>query len=335
MINNIERCINGIKVCIDSKVELIGILITLSDESSIEPFKRLFKFEDNNSEYINIIKKEFSYLYETGLIERFNIIKNKYYIHYQEPIKLMLMLDDNFNTNILKEYCGYKPDKDFYEIIDEIKELYKSDRYINFYNSNISYYNDCIDSLIPFYTEYNLKNIICEYCGDKYNNLEFYNLLIPFETNGGYGIILDTKAYYCSRINTNNLFFYPQDKNDKVKITLHEFLHSIINPMIDKYNFFTKESNYLEKTDNLKFMGYGSDNSIINETIVRAVTIRIYSLLVNNINTDELVEKEYNQGFIYIKEITEFLLEYENNKIDFDSIFEKIINKYNNIELTN
>lgn len=223
MINDIERCINGINVCIDSKVELIGILITLSDESSIEPFKHLFKFDYNNSEYINIIKKEFSYLYETGLIEKFNIIKNKSYMYYQEPIKLMLMLDDDFNTNILEEYCGYKPDKDFYEIIDEIKELYKSDRYINFYNSNISY------------------------CIDKYNNLEFYNLLIPFETNGGYGIILDSKTYYCSRINTYNLFFYPQDKNDKVKITLHEFLHSIINPMIDKYNFFTKESNYFEK----------------------------------------------------------------------------------------
>ena len=72
MVKSVYKIVNGVNICIDPKVELMGILITLSDESSIDKYKRLFEFGENNDEYINIIKKEFSYLIETGFIERFN-----------------------------------------------------------------------------------------------------------------------------------------------------------------------------------------------------------------------------------------------------------------------
>lgn len=316
MINNIEENINGVNICIDSKVELIGILITLSDEPNTEQFKRLFQF--NNSEYINNIKDNFSYLYDTGLIDRFNNIKNKYYLYYQEPIKLMLMLD-NFNTDKLEEYFGYKPDNDIYNFINELKNLYYSDSYIKYYSNNKDIYYEYINGLKPFYSKYNISNIISNYCGK--NNLELYNILIPFETNGGYGINIDNKAYYCSRINSN-LSFIPEDIDSRLNITIHEFLHSIVNPLTDKKYLNT---NYLSNNDNLKKVGYENDYTIINETIVRALTIRIYSLLVNDINSDDLIENEYNQGFIYIKEVNEILLENEKSNLNFEILYNRII----------
>ena len=332
MVKSIQYTINGVNICIDPKIELMGILITLSDESSIDKFKRLFEFGENNDEYIKIIKNGFSYLIETGFIERFNIIKNKYHLHYQEPIKLMLMLDDEFSSESLEKYCEQKPEQDFYDFISEIKELYESPKFVDFYNKNTDRYDKWIKSLIPLYKKYNLSDIIATYCGDKYKNLKLYNNLISFETNGGYGIYLDGEAHYCGRAfssqyTINNNLFALKNIDGRLKIVIHEFLHSIVNPITDKYNIFTFESNYLEKTDRLSFSGYGTDYSLINETIVRAITIKLYSSIIREANAKALLDSEYNQGFIFIKDIYKLLSEYENNRdiyLDIDSFYEKI-----------
>ena len=332
MIKNIQHTVNGVNVCIEPKVELIGILITLSDEVSIDQFKRLFEFGENNDEYINIIKKEFSYLIETGLIERFNKIKNKYHLHYQEPIKLMLMLDDEFSLKSLKKYYGQKTEQDFYDFIKELKELYESPRFVDFYNNNIDRYKNWVKSLVPFYEKYNMSDIISTYCGEKYRNLKLYNNLIAFETNGGYGVYLGNEAHYCSRANSsqytiNNNLFVPKNIDSRLKIVIHEFLHSIINPITDKYNIFTHESNYFEKTDRLSFSGYSTDYSLINETIVRAITIKMYSGIIKGVDANVLLDSEYKQGFIYIKDIYNALSEYENKRdiyLDIDSFYKKL-----------
>ena len=333
MVKSIQHMVNGVNICVDSKVELMGIFITLSDESSIDRFKRLFDFGENNDEYINAIKNDFSYLIETGLIERFNKIKSKYHLHYQEPIKLMLMLDDEFSPESLEKYCGKKPEQDFYDFVSELKEVYESLEFVEFYNNNMNRYDQWVKSVAPFYEKFNMSDIITTYCGNKYKNLELYNNLISFETSGGYGIYLGDEAHYCSRAfssknTTNNDLFAPKDIDSRLKIVIHEFLHSVVNPITDKYNIFNHESNYFEKTDRLSFSGYGTDYSLINETIVRAITIKLYSSIIKEVNAEALLDLEYNQGFIFIKDIYNLLSEYENNRdiyLDVDSFYKNFV----------
>ena len=326
--NSIHKTVNGVNICVDPKVELMGILITLSDESSIDQYKRLFNFGNNNKEYINIIKSEFSYLTENGFINRFNAIKNKYRLHYQEPIKLMLMLDDEFNSQLLAKYYNRILEQDFYDYIRELKEIYESPKFIDFYNNNIARYEKWIKSLVPLYEKYNISNIISSYCGEKYKNLKLHNNLIAFETNGGYGICINNEAHYCLRTfssrNQQNDIFVPRNVNELLPLVIHEFLHSIINPITTKYNIFTNESNYFEKNDMLSLSGYGNDYCLINETIIRAITIKLYGEIMKEIDIDELLNKEYTQGFIYIKDVYKKLSEYENNRqiyLDIDSFY--------------
>ncbi len=333
LINNIQSVINGVNICVDYKVELIGILITLSDESSIEQFKILFEFNKNNDEYMRTIKNTFSYLKQNGFIDEFNKIKNKYYLHYQEPIELMLMLDENFNTDILEEFLGYKPEQDFYDFINNLKEFSRDPIFINFYNDNIDRYKSWIESLIPFYKKFNMSYILSKYCGEKYKNLKLYNNLIAFETSGGYGIDVDNNIHYCTRANScrltkDNLLFSSFDDESYLKLTAHEFLHGIVNPITEKFGVFTQESNYLIKLEKLNSCGYSTDESLINETIVRAITMRICSQFIKDYDINNLLNKLYDFGFIYIKEIYELMIEYENNREiypNIDSIYEKII----------
>ena len=131
-----------------------------------------------------------------------------------------------------------------------------------------------------------------------------------------------------SQYTTNNNLFGRKDIDSKLKIVIHEFLHSVINPITEKYNIFTHESNYLEKTDRLKLSGYGTDLSLINETIVRAITIKLYCNIIKKIDENELLNSEYDHGFISIKDIYKALSEYENNRdiyLSIDSFFEKIV----------
>ena len=99
MLEKVSEIINGVDICIDPKIELIGILLTIGNDKDNEYFKRLFSFTEDNNKYVNEIKDTFNYLYDNGLIDRFNKVKEKYHLYYQEPLTLMLLLDDSFNLN--------------------------------------------------------------------------------------------------------------------------------------------------------------------------------------------------------------------------------------------
>lgn len=91
---NVEKSINGITISIDYKVELIGLLITLSDE--FEKFAPLFCFDESNDQYINELKVKFYYLKNHKTFLKFMEIKEKYYLHYDKPIEMMLSLNEDF-----------------------------------------------------------------------------------------------------------------------------------------------------------------------------------------------------------------------------------------------
>ena len=323
MLEKVSEIINGVEVCIDPKIELIGILLTLGNDKDKENFKRLFSYTVDNNKYVNEISETFNYLYDNGLIDIFNKVKDKYNLYYQEPLALMLLLDDSFNLDKYQSYSEQELDNDFYDLVNELKSLFKDKRFINFYQSNIDTYKSWINRIKPFYEDYNLLQLLCNYCGEEYKDLKLINNLIPFETNGGYGIVLDNEAHYCLRSPSfikDNKMFEIEDKENYLRLTLHEFLHCIINPLTTKYNVFNFDTNYLKDEIDLTKSGYKSDYSIINETIVRAITLRIYNSITGKDISDSL-EREYNNGFLHIKDVYSILTEYEQNR-----------DKYNNID---
>lgn len=108
---NFEKIIKGITIMVDQKVELIGLLLTLSDEN--EKFPYLFEFNENNDLYIRNLKEKFNYVRKYDIFKKFLELRDKYYWHYDKPIEMMLSLDDNFE---FKKESNYK-----FKDVDEIK----------------------------------------------------------------------------------------------------------------------------------------------------------------------------------------------------------------------
>lgn len=323
---NVEKIINGVTISIDYKVELIGLLITLSDEN--KKYSSLFYFNRNNDYYINELKRKFGYLVDNATVKKFFYLKDKYGMHYEKTIELALSLDDNFE---FKEESNYKF-KDNVEIIEFCRELKILNEQINFkefYNNHRNKYLDWIKEISPTYENHNIKELIVNYCGTQYDSYKFYTNLIPFETSGGYGVLLRGEAHNCLRARkstSDNKLFYIESDLIYLPISIHEYLHSIINPLTSKYNIFNYETEYLYDKNN-PLLGYENDYCMINETIIRAMTTRMLYLLTGVDDLEKRFSTDELKGFKYVRVVYNKLLEYEikrNLYVDIDSFYKEI-----------
>ena len=75
-------------------------------------------------------------------------------------------------------------------------------------------------------------------------------------------------------------------------------------------------------------IGYSNKISYINDTIVRALTIRIREKL-DNIDIQKFLLREHNFGFIHTKDVYNQIVNFENQNIDWDTYFPNILNVFN------
>lgn len=315
---NVEKSINGITISIDYKVELIGLLITLSDE--FEKFAPLFCFDESNDQYINELKVKFYYLKNHKTFLKFMEIKEKYYLHYDKPIEMMLSLNEDFEFKKESNF-KFKDTEEIKKFCRELKLLSEEINFEDFYHEHRKLYTSWINSISKTYENHNVKDSIVSYCGEQYKAYKFYTNLIPFETSGGYGILLDGEAHNCLRarkITHDNLLFFVENDLFYLPTSIHEYLHSIINPLTAKYGYFTNDTKYLFNEENT-ISGYNSDIAMANETIIRAMTVRIYYLITGIFDEERLVRDE-EKGFKRIRTVYNKLMEYENNRETYQDI---------------
>ena len=97
---------------------------------------------------------------------------------------------------------------------------------------------------------------------------------------------------------------------------IHEFSHGYVNPITDKYNILNDKTNLFDDIrDNMKKQAYPYDSHIINEHIIRAIESRYIDLMYHDQDWyNKRIENEKELGFIYIDNILNSLIEYENNR---------------------
>ena len=315
---NVYKEINGVTISIDYKVELIGLLITLSDEKDNFPS---FDFDENNDAYIKELQREFGYLVNHPTVQKFFYLKDYYGLHYHNPIDLALSLDDNFEFKN-ESHFKFKDNEDIINFCKELKLLSEEIDFKNFYLKHREIYLKWIDDIMTTYQHFNIKDAIISYCGQEYLEKKFYTNLIPFETGGGYGVHLDGEAHNCFRAikkTTDNQLFAFANDTICLPVSIHEFLHSIIDLVTAKYNIFNLETEYLVDKEN-PISSYGNDYCMINETIIRAMTTRIFYLLTGIDNNIKRLNQDEEKGFKYVKTVYEKLLEYESNREKYPNI---------------
>ena len=302
------------KVVVDKRTEFIGIVLMLSKYNQKYEF---LKNDYSNEEYINDIMRWFDKYKNDEFIILTNQIIDKYEnFNYETPIDLVLRY---FDTNFGRVESADKPE--YLDILNEEliqKFLCNLPRFANrtkfeeFYKNHSNFYNECISFQQKYLQElpWSLEQYFLNFYGtDKSPNV-CCNLLLTNSSRGGFGLEFNGILYPCLTVD----FKGEKQVPCSVRFLFHEMSHPVINPLTDKYLIKNVETN-------LKFKHYGTIQSIINESIIRAVEIILYKHMQRS---SEIIERkiklEKAQGFEYIENVVDCLETYLCNRKKYPNI---------------
>lgn len=314
----IEKEVNGIKIRIDYRMELLGIIMHISNYKEKYPF--LFVEYKCNKFYYDLINKYFSKYKDDEVIKEFESIVKTHSFNYDAPINMFLQLDENFKTNKLNDYVfidRLKSDNKIYDFINKLDDFALRINFKEFYEKNIDLYTKWVNSFSISLKMYDIRSFYNNYFG-YINDKEFIINLMPCITNGGFACDLSNSLVCAYPVfeKMNNLFDNDNNHENALLMIIHEFSHGYINPITDKYNLLTDKTNLFDDIRYImKRQAYPYDSLIINEHIVRSVVLRFISLIFDSskLYNSEL-KYELKSGFKYINVVLDSLIYYENNR---------------------
>lgn len=321
---NIKVMCGELEIRVDRRTELLGIIQIISNYKL--KYSHLLE-KHGNRQYVEEIELKFSSWKNHQTIKLFNEIIEKLSFNYDAPVNLFLQLNMDFTYSELSDYPFKKRLKSasiVLEFLDSLPEFAKIIGFNEYYISNHDLYRDYVNCIKINIGDMKLSNFFTKYYGISTSKNLVVNL-IPWQTKGNYGTNNNTEIHcnICSSSQLENSA-YTSDYRKVMYASLlfHEFSHSYINPLTEKYDIIEeKDPIFSNIFDRMQAMVYGQNKSIINEHIIRALTVRWYDIvIVDPKEKERLIAEELIEDFIYLKNIINSLKHYENNRDKYVSI---------------
>lgn len=310
----------NIEITVDNRTELLGILLLISDYNKTHA--KLIE-ECSNKEYREKIFSKFNRFKNEKAVILLNKIFKTLNFSYDAPVSLFLQLNEDFTFDKLDMYPYENRLNKSQLVLDflrEIPDFAKKIDFESYYNSNKDFYNKIIEETIETIDMDRVLSFISSFYKMDISNIKFVVNLLPYTTNGNFGTNHNNVTYSnlgLKKCQKDELTFIRDQ--DFGTLILHEFSHSVINPLTDKYSTI-KGKAFADIWDIMCNKAYGSVEAIINEHIIRSIEI---FYLKNIVKTKESVEfanqrlqREKEGGFKYIQACLDSI---ENYFKDIDS----------------
>jgi hypothetical protein len=321
---------------IDQRTEIMSIVFRLAGNPEYN--------DDDTSKYVADIHSHFDRFKSDSLISFAKSLREKYGVSYDAVMSMAVNLKSRERTFTLKEGWVQSLDKRWrnesatqfvyllnaFYIKSEAEQFFADEKF--YYNKILSTFNEVLSNFNQswYYQYYGLKpkekfNIIID-CG---NGGENYGASTNSPKEGKQ--ISAIMGSWTFDKEGNPIF----KENDYLPTLIHEFNHSFINPLLDKY-----KTNKILKTsatrllDTLKTemanQAYKDWQTLINESLVRASVVRY--LMVNDSTTQQAKQEvitQINTGFLWMKDLVSLLEVYEKNRVKyktFNDFYPEIIN---------
>jgi hypothetical protein len=201
------------------------------------------------------------------------------------------------------------PDKSaLHEFTARLKYYSEISKFNVFFNNNGPLYKNLICSFTSNLNTGNSISSIENYAG-KYNKT--YNIIIAPLCLGNYGFkIADQLFIVISPVNYRDgqYRFSPPFYNEM--LLWHEICHSFINDLTGNYKTLIED---LKIPDCFKNGVYDDISTVINESLINAICIRLFEINGNIGGSTYLLNESNNKGNIYINDIIQWLIAYEKN----------------------
>lgn len=322
----IIRKANGLNISIDKRMEMLSVIQYLAESKLVS---------DKKTSYADNIKKYFDPFRQHKIVSLYKEMEQQGF-NADAPVYLMLFLNSKFE--VVRKFDKYlisraKDEKKLNEFIRELQEFNAVTNFDKFFSNNYKLLKQSIDLLVDRDLKYfNEINTIEKFYGYKQNS---YNVILVALSIAGYGPNMDAgngklDVYNIVGFNhsTNGIPVFGDEQTFKYMVW-HEFSHSFVNPLVDKYYIEFEKYISLEKPI-LSIMGnmaYGKWNTIMCEHIVRAITTAFTFEKYGKEKAGIALKNERDKGFIYIDSLYSKILDYSINKNgrDFKQLFPELI----------
>lgn len=315
------KCIgqeSELNITIDEKVETIYSIAFLDNYFLVNNHDNLYKSKLNN---------KFKALKNHKAVALFDTLSKKHDFNFNNVTDWVLQFGKFPELTKVREVVNpesFDESKGDYLIRKFKKELisFNQDSLFQVYLIEIKALNEkVINQVKQSKSIQHLPAYLEEYYGSE---LGSYNLILsPLVHSGGFNskFIADGKIEVYAIIGPNGEIEhipYFEKEYLEMDMILHEFGHSFVNPLTEKFQKeieTIKEKYYNErlKKDG-KSQAYGEWKYLFNELVIRAITIRIANEYFGTEKAKELLNYEKSIGFSLVENIVEILKEYENTR---------------------
>jgi len=319
------------EITVDERIELLTVVQTLCnywDNLSLK-FHGAPLFQ---CKYKNDIKEYFEKYKNHEIIEFYNILSNEI-VDISAPIKMILCYsnppelnniannEDNFRTTDNSIFHNE-------ELVAKLRKFYADTNFDKFYKKN---QNEYIKMLGDYGSKTELsESTALEYLGCKAEN---YHIIISTLVPGNFGIKVITDTNETLHYSVVSPFDYRENKYDfgplqfKKEIVWHEIGHLVIDNDLTKN--YINQFNINKKPVPEVYVNnfYTSIENIINEYIIRAITIRLVEMNGGMEIMEFPIEEHIRQGFKDVVSVKEYIKENceENGKFIKDSRYKNLI----------
>lgn len=303
---------------VDERIELLSIVFRLADsrEYSSNKFPK----------YVETIEKHFEPYKNHELIRYIKKKLRKKGIGYDAVMHMAISISDNypfqpivpFSSEIPEERWGKQRASKFLHLLNRFYEDTDCDK---FFKSNQPLYNIASANLKKVYDELDI-NWYQKFYGQKSKG-EFRIVNGLGNGGGNYGpsITINDKEFIYAIMGTwsvDSLGMPQYEVDDYFPILLHEFNHSFVNHVVEKYHTELSKSGktiFDVLKDKMESQAYGSWQTMYAEAVVRASVIKY---LKDHNYPNEFIETklndEINRGFLWTDKLVQELEQYDQNR---------------------
>lgn len=197
-----------------------------------------------------------------------------------------------------------------------LKSFAAKSHFADFWTENVDFYRQVLN-----WGKLEIGDVDIVHLLESYYNMDYgsYQLILcPLFGSCNYATSIpdsdgrqQTYALVCVPQNPDGTL--PDERLDLMKLLLHEFSHSFVNPSVERYpNLVAQSSDCFEFIrEKMEAQAYPYWNICVNEHIVRAVVIRILEAINGPEDTEERLQAEEQNSFLYIRPVVEKLRQYE------------------------
>lgn len=331
--------INQVSVTIDPRMELLSVVEYLSNYGENFNFNLVCR---DDFYYTLRIKEYFDKHRNHPVIKLLEEMSSQDF-RFEAPPTTMLYLSNPPELEIEKPLTDHLKTRaggsdKLLEFVDQLRDFAVKSNFMNFYNMNLEFYNKMLSKFDLKELNYQVKVLENYY---RMKQKDTFNIILAPLFHGNYGPRVSNNNaadnIYCIKGSSDIKNDIPEFNPENILMYIwHEFSHSYVNTLIDKNEDEIRKYSYLINPikDKISKIGYRGWHTCIIEHLVRAVTLRLTFKELGREEGEKLLNKEKEDGFIYIESLCDKLKDFEKENIKyptFNDFYPEIINVLENL----